>query len=409
MPVFKYKAFDKAGKAVEGSLEGASHNVVSENLRRKGLFVGEIHEVKKSIFTFDLQEFIDNIKPVGQKDKTIFCHQLSTMVGAGLTLTKALDVLEGQTQNSKFRKIIGYVRRDVSQGNPLSMALSRFPGTFDRLFISMVHTGEVGGGMADLLNRWAAFSERDDDLRSRMKAALTYPVVVLTISMAAVFFLITFVLPTFTEIFHNAGVTLPLPTMILDEVSKLIRKRAVFLVAGVIGLVVAFKQFKNSKKGRFTLDKLKLKLPIFGNLTYLMIMGRFARVFGILLASGISVIEALEIVKEVTNNLVVNRVLDKVDENVKRGGSISKPLADSGVFAPLVTNILPVGEETGTMDKLLLKIADFYDRDLENLIRNLSSVLEPVLLVVMGGIVGFIALSLILPMYDIIKVVRKGM
>jgi type IV pilus assembly protein PilC len=409
MPIFKYKAFDKAGKAVEGSQEGATQESVSENLRRKGLFVGEITKVQKNVMAFDLQEFIDGIMPVGQKDKSIFCNQLSTMVGAGLTLTKALDVLEGQTENTKFRKIIGYVRRDVSQGNPLSLALARFPDTFDRLFISMVHTGEVGGGMADLLTRWATFSERDAELRSRMKAALTYPAVVLTISMAAVFFLVTFVLPTFTEIFKTAGVDLPLPTMILDQVSQIIRKRMIFLVIGVIGLVVAFKQFKASKKGRHFFDKFKLKMPIFGNLIYMMIMGRFARVFGILVASGIPVLEALDIVKEVTGNVVINDVLVKVEESVKRGGSISKPLADSGVFTSLVTNILPVGEETGTLDKLLLKIADFYDRDLENLIRNLSSVLEPVLLVVMGGIVGFIAMSLILPMYDIIKVVRKGM
>ena len=409
MPVFKYRAFDKAGKTVEGTIETVDEDNAIESLRRKGLFVANVSKETKSIMSFDLQEFIDNIMPVPQKDKTIFCQQLSTMIGAGLTLTKAFDVLEGQTRNSKFKRIINNVRKDINQGNPLSLALARYPAVFSRLFVAMVHTGEVGGGMDQLLNRWASFSERDEELRSKMKSAMTYPVVVLCISFAAVFFLVTFVLPTFVEIFKTAGVTLPAPTRMLDGLSILIRKRIYLLFGGIVAFIVGFKQFKKTRKGRFLLDKLKLKMPIFGNLVYMMVIGRFTRVFGILLGSGITVIETLEICKEVTNNVVINRVLDRVALNVKRGGSISKPMADSGVFSPLVTNIIPVGEETGTVDKLMIKIADFYDRDLENLIRNLSSVIEPVLLVVMGGMVGFIAMSLILPMYDIIKVVRRGM
>ncbi|MFH1783335.1 MAG: type II secretion system F family protein [bacterium] len=409
MPVFKYRAFDKAGKTVEGLMEMQNQDAVIDSLRRRGLFVGNISKQTKSFLAFDLKEFIDNLTPVGTKDKSIFCQQLSTMVGAGLNLTKALEILEGQTQNTKFKKVIGMVRRDVSQGSQLSVALSRFPDIFDKLFIAMVHTGEVGGGMADLLSRWATFAERDDELKGRFKAAMMYPIVVLCISCLAIFALITFVLPNFVEIFETAGVTLPAPTRILNGLSKIIRKQSYILVGGGVAFVVAFKQFKKTRKGHFMMDKFKLKMPVFGQLFYLMVMGRFARVFGILLSSGITVIESLEICKEVTNNVVINRVLDRVMIHVRQGGSISKPMADSGVFSPLVTSIIPVGEETGTIDKLMIKIADFYDRDLDNMIRSISSIIEPILLVVMGGIVGFIAMSLILPMYDIIKVVRRGM
>lgn len=406
MPIFHYSAFDKGGKKAKGVIDTYDKLQAGILLKKRGLYVIALNEEKKGGFLkFDLEE---KFSRVTARDKGIFSQQLSTMIGAGLTLVKCLDVLAIQTSNKKFRKIIQRVSQDVGKGNPLSWALSRHPAVFNNLFISMVQVGETGGEMEKILIQWANFMERDEEIKGRLKAALMYPMILTIIGGVAIVFLIVFVLPTFTNIFKTAGVQLPLPTRILLAISDLFRKRLFILIGIVVAVVFGFKQFQKSKKGKYLLDLFKMKMPIFGTLQHRMIMTRFARTFGVLLSAGVPILESLRIVKEIVGNVCIAEVIDNVITEVREGGDMGTPLAKSPLIPPMIVNMVPVGEVTGTIEKILMKIADFYEREVDFLIRNLSSVLEPVMILFMGIIVGFIALSLVLPMYDMIKVARAG-
>jgi type IV pilus assembly protein PilC len=405
MAVFKYLAFDKGGKKVKGSIDAQNKLQAGLTLKKQGLFVQNLDEAKKGGLNINFNEMFVKVTA---RDKGIFAQQLSTMIGAGMALTKCLDVLATQTQNLKFKRIITAVAKDISHGNALSWALARHPDVFDDLFISMVKVGESGGEMDKILIQWAQFMERDEEIRGRLKAALMYPFILTIISTVAIVFLIVFVLPTFTNIFASSGVELPAPTRILLFISDMFKKRLIYLIAVGIGVFFFYKRFSKTKKGKYTIDMFKLKAPIFGTLQHKMIMTRFSRTFGVMLGAGVPIIESLNISRDIVGNVCIAEVLESVIDSVREGGDMGTPFAKSPLIPPMIANMIPVGEVTGTIEKILIKIADFYEREVDYLIRNLSSILEPVMILFMGVIVGFIALSLVLPMYDMIKVARAG-
>lgn len=405
MAVFNYLAFDKGGKKIKGSIEAQNQVQASIALKKQGLFVQKLAAEKKGGLNINLNELFVKITT---RDKGIFSQQLSTMIGAGLALTKCLDVLAAQTINPKFKRVISQVARDISHGNSLSWAAARHPLVFDNLFISMIKVGESGGEMDKILIQWATFIERDEEIRGRLKAALMYPFILTIISTLAVTFLIVFVLPTFTNIFATSGVELPLPTKILMMISTLLKKQFFVLISAGIVIYFAYGKFSKTKKGKYAIDMFKLKVPIFGSLQHKMILTRFTRTFGVMLSAGVPIIESLNISRDIVGNVCMAAVLDSVIDSVKQGGDMGEPFAKSPLIPPMIANMIPVGEVTGTIEKILVKIADFYEREVDFMIRNLSSILEPVMILFMGIVVGFIALSLVMPMYDMIKVARAG-
>ncbi len=405
MPIFTYLAFDKGGKKIKGSIDSPNQVLASIALKKQGLFVQKLAPEKKGGLNVNLNEMFVKITT---RDKGIFSQQLSTMIGAGLALTKCLDVLANQTQNPKFKRVIAQVARDISHGNSLSWAAARHPAVFDNLFISMIRVGESGGEMDKILIQWATFMERDEEIRGRLKAALMYPFILSIISTIAVTFLIVFVLPTFTNIFASSGVELPAPTRVLLFISNMLKKRFLVLIALGIALYVGYGKFSKTKKGRYAIDMFMLKMPVFGSLQHKMILTRFTRTFGVMLSAGVPIIESLNISRDIVGNVCMAEVLENVIDSVKQGGDMGTPFAKSPLIPPMISNMIPVGEVTGTVEKILVKIADFYEREVDYLIRNLSSILEPVMILVMGVLVGFIAMSLVLPMYDMIKVARAG-
>lgn len=404
MATFNYIAFNKDGKKITGAINSQNQLQADLTLKKQGLYVQRL-TAQKSGLNINLNGLFVKIT---NRDKGIFSQQLSTMIGAGMALSKCLDVLASQTQNPKFKKVIGQVSQDINHGNALSWALARHPAVFDELFISMVRVGESGGEMDKILIQWANFMERDEEIRGRLKAALMYPFILTIISTVAIIFLIVFVLPTFTNIFTTAGVQLPLPTRILLFVSDLLKKRLPYLICAAVVFYLAFTKFKKTKKGKHAIDLFKLKAPIFGALQHKMILTRFSRTFGVMLGAGVPIIESLNISRDIVGNICMADVLEDVIASVREGGDMGTPFAKSPLIPPMISNMIPVGEVTGTVEKILIKIADFYEREVDFLIRNLSSVLEPVMILFMGVIVGFIALSLVLPMYDMIKVARAG-
>ncbi len=405
MPIFNYVAFDKAGKKVKGSIDSSNQLQAGLNLKKQGLFVQHMTLAKKGGLNINFNEMFIKITT---RDKGIFAQQLSTMIGAGMALTKCLDVLSNQTINPKFKRVIQNVSRDISHGNALSWALARHPQVFDDLFISMVKVGESGGEMDKILIQWASFMERDEEIRGRLKAALMYPFILTIISTVAVLFLIIFVLPTFTNIFASSGVQLPGPTRVLLFISDLLKKRFYILIIAAVLITIFYKKFSKTKKGKYTIDMFKLKAPIFGTLQHKMILTRFSRTFGVMLGAGVPIIESLNIARDIVGNVCIAAVLDTVIDSVRQGGDMGAPFAKSPLIPPMIANMIPVGEVTGAIEKILIKIADFYEREVDYLIRNLSSILEPVMILFMGIVVGFIALSLVMPMYDMIKVARAG-
>jgi type IV pilus assembly protein PilC len=347
--------------------------------------------------------FGNKVKP---RDVAIFSRQFATMINAGLSLLRALNILEGQTENKKFAEIIGVIRSDVEKGQPLSAAMAKHPKAFNRLYISMLRAGETGGVLDDVLTQLADIVEKQVELKRKIKAALAYPVAVLGLVLLIVTAMLVFVVPTFKKLYADLGGTLPLPTQILLKASSLITTYMWLIVVVAVGATAAFKRWIGSPSGRAVWDDLKLKMPIFGGLVHKSAMTRFSRTFSVLLGSGVPILEALEITSDTVDNAVVSRAVLRVKEAVQQGQTISGPLTSEEIFPPMVTQMLAVGEETGAVDTMLLKVAEFYEQEVEATVEALTSLLEPLLIVVLGGAVGAMVVALYVPMFKIINLVH---
>ncbi|MBI3009190.1 MAG: type II secretion system F family protein [Candidatus Omnitrophica bacterium] len=405
MPLFTYKVRDKDGRVTSGVLEAANKRTVIEKLRAQNYFIASIEEETPTaeLLTLDIGELFVSVKT---KDMVIFTNQLATMIGSGLTLTSSLNVLTQQIENKKLRKIIEKVRDDVEGGNSFSGALEKHPRVFSSLFVNMVHAGETGGALEEILRRLATFAEQAEDLRANVKTAMTYPILILFVAVGVITFLVTGILPKFENIFLSSNVPLPMPTVLLLTVSRFIRTKWYMILFVMAVVVIGMYLYNRTKEGRFNLDAIKLKIPVFGSLLRKVAIARFARTLGTLISSGVPILQSLRIVQATVGNFVIASVIDNVCESVNKGESIAGPLQEGKVFPVMVGQMVAVGEEAGTLDEVLNKIADFYDKEVGFAVKALSSVIEPVLIFFVGGLVGLVALALFLPMFNMIQVIK---
>jgi type IV pilus assembly protein PilC len=404
MPSFAYQAKDSTGKSVTGVIEAENERVLRAKLREMNYYVTGITQKQTTGLNTDVGQIFQRFRGVNEQALVVFARQFATMINAGLAMVRCLDVLSIQTEDGVLKPVITAVRREVEGGSTLAAALGKFPKVFSPLFTNMVRAGELGGILDDVLNRLATFLEKDFNLKKKVKSAMTYPAVILVMAVLIVLFLVVFIMPTFVELFNGMHMTLPVPTKILIAFTNGARNPYVViptLVLAVVGFFL-FNRYTSTQIGRRHFDAFKLKLPVFGMLIRKVAISRFCRTLGTLLQSGVPIMQALEIVGKASGNEVVAETVNKVRESVREGESIAVPLQLSGLFPPLVTQMVAVGEETGNLDGMLSKISDFYDTEVEYMLASLTSLLEPLLILFMGFIVGFIVISVFLPLYQII-------
>jgi type IV pilus assembly protein PilC len=401
---FTYTVKDGTGREITGSLEGDSVEALSGKLRQMGYFVVSIEEVRTSMAKKQIHLFGVRIK---NQDVTIFTRQFATMINAGLPLIKCLSILAQQTESSSLADIITDCQREVEAGRSLSEALAKHPEAFNHLYVSMVRAGELGGMLDDVLLRVASQMEREQDIRRKVKSAMTYPVAVLGISLLLLTAMIVFVVPRFASMFKDLGGELPLFTRILVSISHFVGGwGGLVIIALIIGVVVLFRRVRATSTGRLAIDRFKLAMPVVGTLFHKYALSRFSRTLGTLISSGVPILGALEITGETTGNMVITRALDEVRAGVKEGETIARPLTQASVFPPMVTQMIAIGEETGALDVMLQKVSEFYDSEVNAAVDSLTSILEPILIVCLGGVVGTIVIALYLPVFKVITLIK---
>jgi len=402
---FAYKVRDQAGKLVEGQLEAEDANLVVGKLRQMGYTPIAVEAKHDNKLKADIK--IPGLSGrVKMKDVAVFSRQFATMINSGLSLIRSLAILADQTENEELARVIGEVRLDVEKGVSLSAAIAKHPKVFSRLYIAMVRSGEIGGVLDAVLMRLADTIEKQVELRRKIRSAMTYPIVALSICVLIATAMLLFIVPQFKAIYADLGGQLPLPTRILISASDMLKKWfPVFIVLGGVG-VYLFRRWIKTENGRMIWDRFKLRMPVFGLLTRKTALARFSRTLAALTRSGVGILEALDIVSETAGNEVVSVALRETQSAVKRGDTLARPLEQHEVFPPMVTQMISVGEETGALDEMLDKIADFYDAEVTATVDALTSLIEPLMIVVMGGMVGGMVISLYLPMFNIIKLIK---
>jgi len=401
---FAYKVRDRGGKLVSGTLEAENQAVVASKLREMGFAPVAIQEEKQSVGKKEIR--LPWKSGVKAKDLAVFSRQFATMINSGLSLLRALNILADQTENKKLAQVIADVRAEVEKGSSLSAALGKHPKVFSKLYVSMVKAGEIGGVLDSVLLRLAETIENQVALRQKIKSAMTYPVVVFCLVLLILAAMLIFVVPMFKNLYKDLGGTLPAPTRLLIGASDLV-KHLWFVIAPMLGGgVYALKRWVTTDKGRAVWDALKLRAPVFGGLVHKTALSRFTRTLSVLLKSGVPILQSLEIVKDTVGNAVVSSAIVDVQSSVKEGESIAKPLERHAVFPPMVVQMIAVGEETGALDTMLSKVADFYDQEIEATVEALTSLIEPILIAVMGGVVGSMVVALYMPMFNIINLIK---
>jgi type IV pilus assembly protein PilC len=404
MATYAFKALDLAGAPTKGEIEASDKQTVASQLRTRGLIVVDIEE-QTPANAGDLLARFQKIKP---DDLVIATRQLSTMVSSGMSLLRALYVIEEQTESDKLREIFIEVRKDVEAGVALSDALQRHPEAFNELYVAMVQAGETGGILDQTLVRVAEQLEKDAALRRQIKAAMVYPSLIGGFAFVVLFALVTFLVPVFEKIFKDFGGELPAITKFTVWLSHMFTQRWYVMFAVVFAVVWLFKYWKRSERGRMQWDTLKLKFPMkIGDIVQKVALARFSRTFSGLIAAGVPMLEAIDITGKTSGNKVIEKAMDDVRDSVKKGGSLTQPMTRvPEAFPVMVTQMIGVGEETGALETMMSKVADFYEEQVDAAVKALTSILEPVMIVVVGAIVGFIVISMYLPMfkvYDSIK------
>ncbi len=403
MATFAFKARTRQGEILQDQIEGSDKMAVASQLRQQGLMVIDVKE--QGVAQKDLLEAFKKVKP---GDLVVFTRQFATMINAGLPIVRALFVLSEQTENPKLQEVVTAVRKDVEAGLALSEALEKHPKVFSKLYVEMVRAGEIGGILDGVLLRIADQLEDDQELRRKVKSAMTYPVVVLVLAVLAASFMLIFIVPIFATMFEDLGGTLPLPTRVAMGVSGVLTSIfGVFIYGALIGGVVFFLRWKSTENGRKWWGKFSLRLPAkIGDVIQKVALARFARTLGTLTAAGVPILQAIEITAASSGNWVVENALLKTRNAIREGIPIYKPLESEPVFPPMVTRMIAVGEETGDLDGMLTKIAEFYESEVDATVKALTSIIEPLMIVVVGGIVGGIIVAMYLPMFKIFELVE---
>jgi len=402
MATFTWEGVTRQGAVQKGTTRSADREALTESLRRKGIRITGASEVKQEKSGFSLPGFGGG---VSEKDIVIFTRQFATMIDAGLPLVQCLDILATQAENPTFRKVLHQVKTDVEEGATYADALAKHPKVFNTLYVNMVAAGEAGGILDVILNRLAAYIEKAMALKRRVKSAMTYPAVVMTIAIGIIGVIMVFVIPSFAKMFGSFGATLPLPTRMVVGLSNFMVHNILFILAGIAGFIWAFKVWYSTYPGKKLVHRTLLRAPIFGVLIRKVSVSKFSRTMSTLMSSGVPIIAGLEIVAKTAGNVVVEEAINDVAESLSQGKTIAEPLAATGVFPPMVVQMIGVGEKTGALDAMLSKIADFYDEEVDAAVNALTSMLEPLLMVFLGGSIGFIIVAMYLPIFKVASVV----
>jgi len=399
MPYFNYTIRDANGQTRSGKVEAPNAEELRKRLQAEGLQVLEVTEDRKAP-----RVPAGGYGRVKLTDLAIFARQFSTMLDAGVSLIRCLDVLQAQTNNARLRKILMDLSARVESGESLSRSMARHPKAFSQLIIGLIRAGEVGGVLEESLQRIAGFLEKDVELRRKIRSAMTYPVIVLLAAIGIVIFLVSWLVPQFAQLFKELGIeNLPAPTQFLVDLSALFTQRWYVVIIAVVAILIAYKLFVSTRVGRRVADRVKLRVPVFGPLHHKIVMARFSRTMGTLLASGVPILQAMETVAGVVGNSVVSDAVIESRARIREGEKIADPLQRSKMFPPMVVHMVSVGEESGSLDHMLNKIADFYENEVEMTIATLTASIEPVMIVLLGVIVLFIVISMFLPMVEVIS------
>jgi len=407
MALFGYKVRSPQGNLLTGTIDAKEQRMAVDRLKRQRFIVLEIGEIKKNTIR-DLFNTINFLKKrVRQKDLVLFSRQLSTLIGAGVPIVQGLTILLNQIDNSAFKKVIDGIREDIESGTSITEALGRHPTVFSELYVNMVKSGELGGILDVILERLSGYLEAAARLRGKIKSAMVYPAVIALVASGITTFLIIVVVPAFVKIFQEAGARLPLPTQILLIVSTFLRRYVIFIIISLVVFFVGLRQYYRTATGSMYIDRLLLRVPIFGPLLRKIAVAKFTRTFGTLVKSGVPILQALDTVAKTSGNRVIEKAVLEAKESIREGERISEPLKTSGAFPPMVIQMISVGEETGNLDAMLSKIAEFYEQEVDAAISGLTSMIEPVVIVFMGVVIGAIAISMYMPMFQLGALVGK--
>jgi type IV pilus assembly protein PilC len=403
MPVFSYSFRDATGAVQKGTAEADSEELLRQRFEEQGFTLLEVEM---------LRQRRGKAKTFGRVRLTklaLFCRQFSTMVDAGVSLVRCLDVLGQQADDPKLRKILADVSERVEGGESLSRSMQRHPRTFNNLFIGLIRAGEVGGVLEEALQRLSHFLEKDVELRRKIKAAVTYPALVMILAILIVIGLVTFIIPKFIEVFEDLGIKeFPAATQLLIDISNALTTKWYWIILGLILLLIIWKAFVSTQFGRRVADRVKLKIPVFGKLHHKICLARFSRTLGTLLTSGVPILQAMETVAGTVGNHILSDAVLEARARIREGDRIGDPLEKSKQFPPMVVHMISVGEESGSLDFMLQKIADFYEGEVESTLASLTAALEPLLIVILGFIVGFIVIAMFMPLIDAIQNLSSG-
>ncbi|MBW2318030.1 MAG: type II secretion system F family protein [Deltaproteobacteria bacterium] len=395
MPIYLWQGQDRKGAIQKGEIEATDETAVNAQLRRMRIKPTKIKKKPKDLF-----ENVSFLQPkIHTSDVVVFARQFATMINAGLPLIQCLDILQSQQENKTFKKLLKETKEKVEGGSTLADALGKYPGTFDNLFVNMVAAGETGGILDTILDRLSSYMEKALKLKKQVKSAMTYPIIVLIIAALVVGVILIFVIPVFEKMFADFGGALPLPTQIVIVLSDFAKSNVLYMIGALIVFSFVFKRFYASEKGRAIIDNLMLKLPVFGTLLRKVAVAKFTRTLGTMVSSGVPILDALNITAKTAGNKTVETAIYSVRKAISEGQTMANPLAESGVFPSMVCQMVAVGESTGALDSMLEKIADYYDDEVDSAVDNLTSMIEPFMMVFLGVTIGGLVISMYLPIF----------
>ncbi len=407
MPTYKYNAKDQDGKNVSGKIAADNEALIVAELRKRNLIILSIQEEKTSgVKEGESSKKKTSRKKVKSEDIVIFTRQFATMIDAGIPILQALEALGEQTSNPSFRESVLEIREDIQLGSSLSSSFAKHPKIFDQLYINMIRVGESGGILPTILDRVAIYLEKSERLRQKVQSAMIYPSVIVTMALGITLLLIIKVVPTFASIYDSLGQKLPAMTQVLIDSSTFLQKYFLGVAVGIVVAVIVFNKYRKTESGRLQVDSLLLKIPVFGDLVCKVSVSRFARTFSTLSSSGVPILESLDIVGKTCGNRVIELLVEEVKMSVKGGESIAIPLAKSSVFPPMVTKMIAIGEKSGQMEKMLAKVAEFYDEQVDTAVEGLTKIIEPLIIGFLGIVVGFIVVALFMPILNLTQAVK---
>jgi len=395
MPIYLWEGKNRNNIVQKGEMDASSEDGIRSNLNKLRITPTKIKKKPKDLF-----ENVAFLQPsITQRDVILFCRQFSTMIDAGLPIIQCMDILHSQQENATFKKMLKNVKEQVESGSTLADSLKKYPKQFDDLFVNMVAAGEAGGILDTILRRLSAYMEKAAKLKSQVKGALTYPIVTMVIAVAVVAVILVFVIPVFQEMFADMGGALPPITQVVVGMSEFVKSKIHWIVIGIFIFIFAFKKYYNTEKGRKVVDATMLKLPVFGLLIRKVAVAKFTRTMGTMLSSGVAILEALDIVAKTSGNKSVEQAIYTVRSGIAEGRTMADPLAESGVFPAMVCQMISVGESTGALDAMLEKIADFYEEEVDQAVDNLTSLIEPFMLVFLGVVIGTLVVAMYMPIF----------